>query len=361
MWVNRKWVRLALLFVCLSMCHICSQMVYRDRGLKQTFSRIKALAKQRVNTNATGAMDPPPLPPSKNEVTTHKMRPASRVQQEGIEHALAKQPENTNATPVLDQRPQPPSQNETSAPNTRPATPVQEKGIEHALVINLNHRQDRMTAVESTLRQSGIPFTRIDAVNPRLEEYRLWTKDCFDTVKCPGQIGCQLSHIKAIEVAIQSNWSHVAIFEDDFGWKPYVDPAQVQKVLYQAMQMVPEWDVIGLSLNIQEEQIIPDLAPIRQDASRQGVQEEVRLSRVLEAQTTGAYVLSRRAMRSVLDSFRPENCPVHVDYHTAIDQCWKGLQRTGLWVAFEPQLGTQKASFSDIEQGVRDYDNELVR
>jgi len=37
------------------------------------------------------------------------------------------------------------------------------------------------------------------------------------------------------------------------------------------------------------------------------------------------------------------------DYSTAIDQCWKPLQHTHLWIGYRPQMGTQGPSFSDIE------------
>jgi len=43
------------------------------------------------------------------------------------------------------------------------------------------------------------------------------------------------------------------------------------------------------------------------------------------------------------------------------DYCWKGLQHYMNFYAFEPQLGTQGASFSDIEHIHVDYSDSLKR
>jgi hypothetical protein len=39
-----------------------------------------------------------------------------------------------------------------------------------------------------------------------------------------------------------------------------------------------------------------------------------------------------------------------------VDQYWKRLQPQSNWYIFEPKLGKQRASFSDIEDTAVDYD-----
>ena len=80
-----------------------------------------------------------------------------------------------------------------------------------------------------------------------------------------------------------------------------------------------------------------------------GPTRSVELARLNTAQTTGGYILSKRAIRKVLDAFSVEKCDVKKDYSTAIDQCWKPYMRVSKWFAFSPQLGGQRSGTSDIE------------
>ena len=217
------------------------------------------------------------------------------------------------------------------------------RGIRHAFYINLEHRRDRREAIEATLQRAQIPYERIEALNPRLPEHQGLLEGCWDRSICPGQVGCQLSHLAALRRAMDADWDHVAIFEDDFEWQPFVRPDMVQAAVAEAMELVPHWDVIGLSFNVQKETLM-DLrvrfAPDRWAA----------LTRIQDAHTTGAYIARRSVIAQIHQAFSPENCQVRKDYGTAIDTCWKPLQRIGTWLAFEPQPGTQRRSFSDIEQ-----------
>ena len=216
-------------------------------------------------------------------------------------------------------------------------------GIQHAVYINLAHRKDRQEAVEELLRTAKVPFERFEAVNPRLLPELL--DGCWDSSVCPGQVGCQLSHLAVLRRAMDAGWDHVAIFEDDFTWQPLVRPDMVQAAIAKAMELVPNWDVIALSLNIALEK------PLGEELKVQFAPDTwTGLTRIENAQTTGGYIARRSVMAQIYDAFLPENCLVKKDYTTAIDQCWKPLQSKGMWVAFEPQPGTQHRSFSDIEQ-----------
>ena len=75
--------------------------------------------------------------------------------------------------------------------------------IEKVVYINLAHRTDRNEQVESELLK----------VFPSEKIVR------FDAIKHEqGGIGCSMSHIGALELAIQNNWKNVLIVEDDMEW-----------------------------------------------------------------------------------------------------------------------------------------------
>jgi len=224
--------------------------------------------------------------------------------------------------------------------------PVRMKNeIDLALVINLDHRTDRWQSISKLFRSMNVPFERIPAVNPRNATELI--HDCFDTRACPGQVGCQLSHIRALQKAIQLQLNTVAIFEDDFILQPFVDPTYFNEFIHNTTLFVPNWDVIALGLNIQSETVMKSFEV---DFSSS---YSARLSRINEAQTTTGYILRKSIISEVLSKFN--ECDVKKDYNTAIDQCWKTLQSQYVWIGFEPQPGTQDKSFSDIEMTFVDY------
>jgi GR25 family glycosyltransferase involved in LPS biosynthesis len=222
-------------------------------------------------------------------------------------------------------------------------------GIQNGYYINLQHRQDRRLQIESTLRNASIPFHRIDAVNTRLDENKHLIANCFDQKACPGQVGCQLSHLKALHTAMTRNVDHIAIFEDDFVFHSYVDNAMVQHAISETMFRIPHWDVIALSLNILSETVWTNFTIPFSSTFTAGI------SQIHDAQTTGGYIARKSIIPDLYAAFA--ECDVKRNYFTAIDQCWKPLQRRYIWIGFEPQPGTQGRSFSDIEQ--RDVNYEL--
>jgi hypothetical protein len=75
--------------------------------------------------------------------------------------------------------------------------------IDAVLYINLDHRKDRKTSIVEKINKMGFNpeiVHRIPAIH---------NKEC-------GHIGCGLSHIKALDLAIQNNWKRILILEDDF-------------------------------------------------------------------------------------------------------------------------------------------------
>ncbi len=216
------------------------------------------------------------------------------------------------------------------------------QGIEHALYINLSERTDRKHDIEKTLWRANIIAKRINAVSVPQGDPRL--THCWDptnTFKCAGQLGCQLSHIKALEYAAALRWSSVAIFEDDFQWVDGFEPRYVHNNVATIQRLNPDWDVIVLSLNVQEKHVYEDVElPF-------GPDRMCRLTRVTQALTTHGYLIRARLFQRVIDIFKA--CKVESDVLIAIDTCWQHLQKETRWYGISPQMATQAESFSDIE------------
>ena len=120
----------------------------------------------------------------------------------------------------------------------------------HSYVINLPNARDRWESIEARLRRSGLAYTRIEGVNGR--ELRLPIAE-FDEFRhrlmtgrrpIPAEIGCYLSHIKAIDAFLASDaaCTHALVFEDDavFG-------EDLPAVIDAALRYADSWDVLRLS------------------------------------------------------------------------------------------------------------------
>ena len=210
------------------------------------------------------------------------------------------------------------------------------------MYINLPARTDRKAAIERQLHNADISARRISAVSIPEGDPRL--AQCWDhenTHKCAGQIGCQLSHIKALEYAAARRWQTVAIFEDDFQWVDGFDPRNALHNILTIQRLKPDWDVIVISLNVQEINIYDNVRlPF-------GDNRTCKLTRVTQALTTHGYILHSRLFKRVIELFK--TCRVESDILIAIDTCWQSLQKESRWYGLSPQMATQAESFSDIE------------
>jgi GR25 family glycosyltransferase involved in LPS biosynthesis len=239
-----------------------------------------------------------------------------------------------------------PSKNKTM--HTKLALPPLQ-GIQHCLFINLDHRQDRLNHFLQQLKATGIACERVPGVNPakKGDPHASLLSACYDQRVCPGQLGCQLSHLRAVDLAIARNWSHVAIFEDDFTFRPSFSSVDMQSLVESITLQVPHWRVIGLSLNIGSQTILGEPLKFSSIHPHTPLLPTI----IHNAQTTGGLLFRDiEVLKRYRHLISLEECNVRKDYHTAIDQCMKPMQNEGVWVGLSPQIGTQMPSFSDIER-----------
>lgn len=124
------------------------------------------------------------------------------------------------------------------------------RNIPHVFWINLERNTDRKASMENKFNRCKIQNTRIvayDGYHDELEQY------CdFDTRNynyLPGQLGCTLSHLKAIMAFFKkTNLNHCIIMEDDisFDFVPFWN-----KSIPDIIKSAPlNWDIIQLSYTI---------------------------------------------------------------------------------------------------------------
>jgi len=198
--------------------------------------------------------------------------------------------------------------------------------------INLDHRTDRDAQFLWEMERANIPKEKIVRVSAVLDKNR-------------GDLGCSKSHIKALSMFMQSNYTNCIIFEDDFQWTQ--EPADIDMVFSRFFQTEIEYDVCMLSANEYNVKDTPHDF----------------IKRVLDAQTTSGYMVNKSFAPILLENFIEGARLLEESYNDGrpngeeycVDQYWKRLQLPNNWYMFFPKLGKQRESFSDIQGGVMDY------
>lgn len=204
--------------------------------------------------------------------------------------------------------------------------------------INLDHRADRWREACANYAAHGL--------EPRAVQRFSAVAD-----KDFGALGCAKSHVAVLaDFLCRTGDAYCLVLEDDFDFvRPLSDC--VEGFNHLARQQV-EWDVL----------LLMGTQVLAMPASDAG------LARVLEAQSTAGYLVSRRYAVHLLTCFAtvvpqmealsaPGLRPFAVS-RLSIDQVWKPLQRQDRWYVFNPAIGHQRPSFSDVEQRHVDYDRQ---
>ncbi len=194
--------------------------------------------------------------------------------------------------------------------------------INNVFYINLDKRVDRRLQIEGKLEKLGLSGERITGVPT-------------------GACGCLKSHWNGLVNAAEKNLDYVIMLEDDF--KAVVDPETFKNTVRGILESGFEYDVLMLSHLIQRAEPVP---------------EHPELLKVLEAQTASGYIVHGNYLQTLISLFE-ENFPLleqtRAHWIYANDQIWKRLQPVGRWYAFNPRLGIQRESFSDLAGHVVSY------
>ena len=202
--------------------------------------------------------------------------------------------------------------------------------IKHAFYINLDHRTDRKEHVTNQLTNLGLQgFERFNAI--KMEN---------------GAVGCSMSHLKILQSAVQNNWDHVLIVEDDI---TFLDPALFKANFETFLQRNGNnWDVILLAGN--------NMPPY--DAI-----DDVCI-KVKRCQTTTGYLVNGHYIKKLMENvkmgltqlmYKPAS---HAMY--AIDKFWFVLQAVDKWYLIIPPTVVQREDYSDIEKKRINYQKIMM-
>ena len=205
--------------------------------------------------------------------------------------------------------------------------------FKHTLVINLDHRTDRLEHVTKEFEKMDIQFERFPAIKP-----------------ANNAVGCSMSHIRCLEIAIERDYPQVFICEDDITFlNPELFKSNLNKFLTSHNgKCAYHWDVLIVGGN--------NAPPFHQ------VKEYC--ARVFRCQTTTGYVVQRHFYKALLDNFRsglnfliknPNN-----RYEYAIDKFWIRLQTGYLWFMITPPTVIQYDNYSDIERKNTRYSHVML-
>ena len=185
-------------------------------------------------------------------------------------------------------------------------------------VINLDRDAERMSSIRANLEALGLPFERLPAVVGK--DVPEWEKlvdlpayawrNRLDTPRA-GEVGCYLSHLKAMETFLRTDAPWCVILEDDVKVLPAC--AEVLRCLAEK----DDWDLVKL-FNFHSGM------PVTKRALAGGHRLVAHLTRTT---SSAAYVVNRRAAETLVKSMRPIS--EQVDH--ALDRPWEtGLRTRGI-------------------------------
>lgn len=185
-------------------------------------------------------------------------------------------------------------------------------------VINLDRDAERMASIRGNLKALGLPFERLPAIMGKdvpdweklvdLSAYA-W-RNRLDTPRA-GEVGCYLSHLKAMETFLRTDAPWCVVLEDDVE----VLPACVD--VLRALGEKNDWDLVKL-FNFHSGM------PVKKRELVGGHRLVAHLTRTT---SSAAYVVNRRAAETLLRTMRPIS--EQVDH--ALDRPWEtGLRIRGI-------------------------------
>lgn len=196
--------------------------------------------------------------------------------------------------------------------------------------INLDHRKDRQTEFLDEMAKMGVPLSKLVRI---------------PGVYKPGQgdLGCSQSHCNAMKTFLDSSYTNCIVFEDDF-------------------MFVQTKDIVEKTISLFISSKIPyDVCMLSSNTISSTDTDKTFLKKVISAQTTSGYLVSKQFAPTLLNNYLEGSKLLeesysqgkgdHIQGPYCVDQYWKRLQSDAKWFVYEPKLGKQRDSVSDIQGG----------
>lgn len=178
-----------------------------------------------------------------------------------------------------------------------------------AYVINLESATKRWSHILSTFSEAGINFIRIDAIDGNSVDLRpaVYSENAYrwrhGRETNPPEVGCYLSHLRALEAFLASDAEIALICEDDITVGP-----DLSVVLTSALTDPRCWNVLRLAG-------LSEGRPLRVKRLPGGYRLCINLARMKGA---GAYLIDRQAAQT----FATRLVPMRLPYDHAMDREW---------------------------------------
>jgi len=196
------------------------------------------------------------------------------------------------------------------------------------IYINLEHRKDRN---ESVLKE----LSKINIQNP----------ERFNAIEMKnGAIGCSLSHIKCIEIAMKRNYDYIMICEDDI---EILNPSLFVENINKFLNSQIEWDVVLIAGN--------NMIPYK------FVTEYC--IKIYNCLTTTGYIVKNKYFSTLLNNYKEGVTKLMKEQSNSsykIDKYWLSLQNKDNWYMIIPPTIIQKEDYSDIEKKVTNFRNYML-
>jgi len=170
--------------------------------------------------------------------------------------------------------------------------------------INLKKSKSRRTHMIKELNKLNIKNFRVDAINGKQIEYQeyYWNHPSGFNISTKttanntlGEIGCALSHIKAIKTSFNNNDSICMIMEDDISFKLY---KYWDKTLSDIVNNAPkDWDIIQLNTSNADE--------LWKMHTKQNTKEYLKWNK--NYYSCLAYIINKNGMKKVLSKYDRKN------------------------------------------------------
>ena len=178
-------------------------------------------------------------------------------------------------------------------------------------VINLDRAPERLERIRQQMQRLALPFTRLPAVDARalrdsqraaLDEPAYRRK--HGMTPAPGELGCYLSHVHALQQFLASPARFALVLEDDV-----LLHDSLPAVLAGLVRNADRWDMVKLSA-------VHSGTPVPVLQVTPGHTLEVMLSRCTGS---SAYLVNRRAAQAYAAGLLPMSLP----YDHVFDQGWR--------------------------------------
>ncbi len=115
-------------------------------------------------------------------------------------------------------------------------------------LINLDRATERLKLMEQEFDKNDVTYERVVAVDAKKLTNDLYLIDNkYDRDFVPGEIGCYLSHVKALQTFLSSDYQFAVILEDDAKLDPqYKYSIEKAIATYNDLAKKHQWDVLKI-------------------------------------------------------------------------------------------------------------------